>query len=129
MEKSKTKAVIRIQGNDYTIASSESEEFVQRVAYYINKKFDEISARNKKLSTTLIATFASMNIAEEYLKTSDDNKILSEKMQIISELDEKKTAEIDMLRRKNEAYENEIQRLKIQIAKLEKQYGGFENGT
>lgn len=120
MEKSKTKAVIRIQGNDYTIASSESEEFVQRVAYYINKKFDEISARNKKLSTTLIATFASMNIAEEYLKTSDDNKILSEKMQIISELDEKKTAEIDMLRRKNEAYENEIQRLKIQIAKLEK---------
>ena len=41
-------------------------------------------------------------------------------MQMISELDEKKTAEIDMLRRKNEAYENEIQRLKIQIAKLEK---------
>ena len=46
--------------------------------------------------------------------------MLSAKMQLISEQDEKKTAEIDMLRRKNEAYESEIQRLRIQVAKLER---------
>ena len=120
MDKNSIKTVIRIQGNDYSITSNESEEFVQRVAYYINKKFDEVSFRNKKLSTNLIATFAAMNIAEEFLKTDDENKMLSAKMQLISEQDEKKTAEIDMLRRKNEAYENEIQRLKIQVAKLER---------
>ena len=120
MENSDIKTVIRIQGNDYSITSSEPDEFVQRVAYYINKKFEEVSERNKKLSTNLIATFASINIAEECLKLADENKVLSAKLQSFSKSDEKKNAELEMFRRRISAYENEIQELKIKIAKLER---------
>ena len=120
MENSDIKTVIRIQGNDYSITSSEPDEFVQRVAYYINKKFDEVSERNKKLSTNLIATFASINIAEECLKSLDENKKLTEKLQSLLIAEEKKDAELDMFKRRISAYENEIQELKIKIAKLER---------
>lgn len=120
MEKGGIKTVIRIQGNDYSITSSEPDEFVQRVAYYINKKFDEVSERNKKLSTNLIATFAAINIAEECLKEADENKKLTARLESLLKTEEKKSAELDMFRRRISAYENEIQELKIKIAKLEK---------
>ncbi len=120
MENKSVKTVLHIQGKEYTISTNESEEFVQRVAYYVDKKFEETASRNKRLSTILIALFSALNIAEDYLKTLDENKKLSAIMQEISSQDERKTAEIDMLRNKNEAYMQEIQRLKIQIAKLER---------
>ncbi len=120
MENPNTRTVIRIQNTDYTIETNETEEFVQRIAFYINKKFDEVIERNKKLSTNLIATFTAVNLAEDYLRLNDEYKLLSDRNSVISKAYDKVSAENSSLKTENENLNNEIQQLKIKIAKLER---------
>ena len=43
MQKQKTRVTVRIAGKDYTIASYDSAEYVNRVAEHINRKMNELS--------------------------------------------------------------------------------------
>ncbi len=113
------KTTIRLLGNDYTIASNETEEYVHRVAFYVDKKLSEITSRNSRLSTNMAAILASVNIADELFKSQT---LLEEKTQEIKTLEEKNTEEnkrITDLKKDNDILRQEIQRLKIDIAKLE----------
>ncbi|HCS75205.1 MAG TPA: cell division protein ZapA, partial [Clostridiales bacterium] len=38
----KSKAIVRIAGREYTIRASESEEYIHRVAIYVNRKMEEV---------------------------------------------------------------------------------------
>ena len=96
MEKN-SKTVIRLLGIDYPVIYSDSEERMQKIGFYVDKHFNEVKLRNSKLSTTMIATLSAINIADEYFK-------------------QKETKE---LQDKIEEQLNEIQKLKIEIAKLE----------
>lgn len=115
----KVKTTIRLLGNDYTITSSDSEEYIHRVAFYVDKKLTEIANRNTRLSTNMAAVLASVNIADELFKlreqfeeTERENRLLNEKI-----ADEKAIS--DALNKDNEILRQEIQRLKIEIARLE----------
>jgi len=49
----KNKVEVRIAGKDYTLVGCESEEYIQKVALYIDKKMTEIMRMNNKLSTSM----------------------------------------------------------------------------
>lgn len=119
MDEKMIKTTIRLLGNDYDITSNDSEEYVHRVAFYVDKKLTEISSRNTKLSTNMAAVLASVNIADELFKTREE---MSNTEQLNSQLTEKTQQAkqvVDSLKRENEVLRQEIQRLKIEIAKLE----------
>ena len=113
------KTVIRLLGNDYTIAGTEPEEYMQRVAFFVDKKLNEICDRNNKLSTNMIAILASINIADECFKLQDSCESLRNQISELTQKEAKNNAAMEELKKKNELLNQEIQRLKIEIAKLE----------
>ena len=121
MEEKMVKTTIRLLGNDYDITSNDSEEYIHRVAFYVDKKLTEISSRNTRLSTNMAAVLASVNIADEFFKFRDEMEAVSAENEKITEKMSEVKHECDVLKRDNEILRQEIQRLKIEIAKLEVQ--------
>lgn len=70
MEKKKT--VVRVAGKDYTLASIDPPEHVQRVGVYVDRKIQEIEAACR-LPSHMVAVLAALNIADELLKITDEN--------------------------------------------------------
>ncbi|MFA7411395.1 MAG: cell division protein ZapA [Tissierellaceae bacterium] len=65
----KKKINIIIDGRNFTVVGSESEEYVINLAYYVDKKIKEVSGKNDKLCQTMSATLAALNIADELQRT------------------------------------------------------------
>lgn len=93
----KNKAVVKIYGQEYAIVSDNDREHIQRVSNLVDDKMKEISAKDKKLSTAMIAVLTALNIAEELFREKDrveelekTNKepdiVLNEKEKEISDL-------------------------------------------
>lgn len=118
MEKS-NKTVIRLLGIDYPVIYNDSEEKMQQIGFYVDKQFNEVKQRNSKLSTTMIATLAAINIADELFKQKDENSTLITQMSEYIKRCDKHEKETKDLQNKIDEQANEIQKLKIEIAKLE----------
>lgn len=64
----KTRTTVKIRGREYVMKGSEPEEYIHKVAIYVDRKMEEIEAVNPYLSTTMIAVLTALNIADELLK-------------------------------------------------------------
>ena len=64
----RTKTTVRINGQDYVLAGDEPEEYMHEVAIYVDKKMSEIHRKYDKLSTSMVAVLAAVNITDELLK-------------------------------------------------------------
>lgn len=67
-----------IGGNVYTLSGNESEEYIQRVALYINNKLEKIKMTDnaKQLNTRLLSVLLDINIADDYFKAKEQIKEL-----------------------------------------------------
>ncbi|MBR4030519.1 MAG: cell division protein ZapA [Clostridia bacterium] len=119
MNENSTKTTIRLLGNEYTITSNDTEEYIHRVAFYVDKMLTEIYGRNNRLSTNMAAVLASVNIADELFKTKEKAEETEKYSNEISSKFSEKERQIEELKKDNEIMRQEIQRLKIEIAKLE----------
>ncbi|VDN46044.1 Cell division protein ZapA [Petrocella atlantisensis] len=90
----KNNTKVLINGNVYTLSGDESEEYIQRVALYINNKMDEIkhSDNGQLLNTRLLNVLLAINIADELFKERDLNNLMKDqsrdKDQVIANLKE-----------------------------------------
>lgn len=64
---------VLIGGKKYTISGYEEEEYLQRVASYINSKLKEFNGIDsfRKLSADMKATLTEVNIADDYFKAKE----------------------------------------------------------
>lgn len=69
MDKNSTK--VKIAGAEYTITGYETEEYMQKVGIYVDKKMNEIRQKCFNLDTSMIAVLTAVNIADENLKLYD----------------------------------------------------------
>ena len=69
MEKIRT--TVRIAGKDYTIASYDSEEYVNRVADWVNRRMEELAAATK-LPAAQLAVLVAVNAADDMMKSRDE---------------------------------------------------------
>jgi cell division protein ZapA len=79
----RNKVTVRIAGNEYVICGTESPEYIQKVALFVDRKLQEIMKRNHTLSTSMASVLTAVNIADESLKTSES---LQEKELELSDL-------------------------------------------
>ena len=86
MEKIRT--TVRIAGKDYTIASYDTEEYVNRVADWVNRRMDELGAATH-LPAGQLAVLTAVNAADDMMKSRDEIRRLQ--------------AELDDLRRQMES--------------------------
>ena len=73
----KTNATVLIGGKIYSLSGFESEEYLQKVAAYINSKISEMeeSEATSRMSAEMKAVLIELNVADDYFKTkrSADN--------------------------------------------------------
>jgi len=77
MEKQKT--TVRVAGKEYTLVSSETAEYMTRVAAYVDRKIGE-TALAARMSVDKAAVLVALNIADELMKCHDENSRLRREM-------------------------------------------------
>lgn len=81
---SKTDTEVIIGGKVFTLSGYESEEYLQRVASYINNKINEYSKidsfRRQPLDTQSV--LLELNIADDYFKAKQQISLLEEELQV-----------------------------------------------
>lgn len=62
------RVTIKINGVEYNLKGRENEEYLVKVASYVDSKVKDIQNSSKGLSSTAVATLASLNISDELFK-------------------------------------------------------------
>ncbi|MGE4282708.1 MAG: cell division protein ZapA, partial [Clostridia bacterium] len=115
----------RIHGKDYTVMGMESEEYIQKVALYIDRKMNEVSGTSNKLSTSMAAVLTAINVADDYFQNLEalDN-LRNQVQQYIQELDDC-SLELEDYKKENEKLKNNIQQLKMDMVRKETELKDF----
>ena len=90
------KMTVNINGKDYVLNHTESEEYIHRIGKYVNQKIDEASIDGMKLDSSKSTVMACINLADELFKAQHD---LEEALRANDELlKEKRELEIRLAR-------------------------------
>jgi cell division protein ZapA len=100
----KNKVTVRIAGNGYVITGSESPEYIQKIALYVDRKVLEITRRNHLLSTSMASVLTAINMADEMFRTNEELK--------------NTTSDLSEIKKKYQELKEETQKIKAENAKL-----------
>ena len=80
--KSRNDIEVLIEGRRYTICGFESEEYIQQIASYINRKFAEFKKKEyyHRLDLDLRNVLLAINIADDYFKAKQQITLLEEEL-------------------------------------------------
>ena len=114
---------VLIGGKVYTLSGYESEEYLQKIALYINNKMDEMDQipNYRRLSMDMQKTLLELNMADDYHKAKKQVEMLE------ADIEEKDKVEYDLKHElissqiQLEKADKEIERLKSEINDLQKQ--------
>ena len=114
---------VLIGGKVYTLSGYESEEYLQKIALYINNKMDEMDQipNYRRLSMDMQKTLLELNMADDYHKAKKQIEMLE------ADIEEKDKVEYDLKHElissqiQLEKADKEIERLKNEINDLQKQ--------
>lgn len=78
----KNEVKVFINGKDYTISGVESEEYLQKIAIFLNSKYDEISKQGgySHLSLNMKNILMQINLADEYYKILEEKENLEKQL-------------------------------------------------
>lgn len=91
-----------IDGRNFTVVGGDNERYIRNLAYYVDEKIKSLSSKNERLSQTMSATLAALNIADEYHKTMEELEKLQNKAK---DPLEKYSGVLDELNNSNSKYE------------------------
>ena len=115
----RVKTIVKINNAEYTIVSTAPEEYVRSVAYYVDKKIREMTQHDRRLSTSMAAVLACVNVADELFQVREDNAEKTKRLlELADEAGENKLL-LDKRTAENTKLTNENQALRISIARLE----------
>ena len=84
----KQKTTVRVAGREYTLVSSDAPEYMNRVAAFVDRRISE-TALATRLPVDKAAVLASLNMADELMKSHDENsRLRRELMALRQELEE-----------------------------------------
>ena len=82
----KSKTVVRIGGREYAIKSFESEEYIHKVAIYVDKKMERIQKHQPSLSSSMISMLTAINLADEVIKLQEKNDKLQRELSVLHDI-------------------------------------------
>ena len=123
----KNKVEVRIAGKDYTLVGTESDEYIQKVALYIDKKMNEIMKNNSRLSTSMAAVLTAVNVADEFFKVYESENRLKEELKKAQNEIERLRDERKRLIEENATLSSKNTGLQLELAKREAELGEVRN--
>ncbi len=76
----KTKTIVTLAGQEFKINSDDSEDYIQRLAKYVNQSIMDIQHEYPGLSTGNCVLLASLNMADEFYKLKEDYEALDSRI-------------------------------------------------
>ena len=73
------KVSVKICGKDYKINTTEEEAYVQKVAYYLDKKLEQTISGSPSLDTLRATTLVALNLADSLFKATKTIEKLNSK--------------------------------------------------
>ena len=125
---SKNDTEVIINGKIYTLSGYESEEYLQKVATYINNKIAELKAVDgyKRLNVDMQRILLELNIADDYFKAkkqadsiegeldSKDKQLYDVKHELIAA-----QIQVEALEKENASLQKQLSENQLKIVKLE----------
>lgn len=121
----KKKINVLIDGRNFTIIGNSSKEYVYQIASHVDDRIKEMTDKNSRLSGSMAATLAAINIADDYYKTNIELESLKSKSKapmeehdsLIGQLEEAK-GKIEELEKKLKDNNEEVLNTKKENEKL-----------
>ena len=115
----KNRVDVLIAGKTFSITGYESDEYIQRVGLYVDRKMNDVLKSNNTLSTSIAAILTALNVADDYFK-AHENELTFKKDIVSSKLEiEKLLEENHMLEERNKELIEKNNNILIEIAKRE----------
>ncbi len=81
----KTRTMVKICGKEYVMAGYESEEYIHRVAIYVDRKMSELKEQYVNLNPNTLSVLTAINIADDVLKLQEQFDAISKDYAALSE--------------------------------------------
>lgn len=104
-----------INGIEYNLKGDEQEEYLHKVASYVDKKIKDVLKNNGKLSTSSAAVLSAINVADDMLKTQKINHELLKELDKMREIEKSNREQIDFLKEELSSLEEINMELKIKL--------------
>lgn len=116
-KKNKVEAIIG--GNVYVLQGRETQEYMQQVALYIDRKMNEIkkSDMGNRMSTSQIAMLTSINVADDLFKLKEELKEREKQLQEQDLENSNFYNEFEKLEKENMALKEKISQLQLELTK------------
>lgn len=93
---SPNKMTIVINGKQYIVNHTESDEYVHQIGKYVNKKIAETSVDGMKLVESTATVMACVNIADDYFKSQRQLQKVTDELEALKV--EKRNLELKLAR-------------------------------
>ncbi len=123
----KNKVLVHIAGNEYTLCGSESEEYMQKVALYVDRKTVEIMRANHTLSTSMASVLTAVNITDEMFKATELNASFSKELEQAKKTIQGMKQEKGMLTKQLQKLNEENKQLTLELTKREAELAEVRN--
>lgn len=97
---------VKINGIEYNLKGDENEEYLHKVAIYVDKKMRGVLENNNKLSTTSAAVLTAINAIDDMMKSEKTFKDTTEKIQESKAENKKLHDEVESLKRQLNQLQN-----------------------
>ena len=123
----KNNTEVIIDGKVYTLSGYESQEYLQKVATYINDKIAEFKMLDeyKRIPSDMRSTLLALNIADDYFKAKHQAEVFEEDSQLKDkEMYDLKhdlieaQIEVENLKKEKEELEQQVKKLKQDMENL-----------
>lgn len=104
-----------INGIEYNLKGEEKEEYLHKVASYVDKKIKDVLKNNSKLSTSSAAVLSAINVADDMLKTQENNHGLLKELDKMREVEKSNREQIDFLKEELSSLEQVNMEFKIKL--------------
>ena len=92
----KIRVTVRIAGKDYTMSGYDKEDYVRRVALYVDRKIQELSLATR-MPMQDVSVLTAVTIADDMLKARDEANRLSRELEETRAQLEKVQLELKMM--------------------------------
>ena len=120
---SKTDIQVVIGGKVYTLSGYEGEEYLQKIALYINNKMAELNdtPNYRRLNSDMQKILLELNMADDYYKAKSQIELLEQDMEDKDKVEYDLKHELISSQIRLEEAGKEIENLKAEINELQKQ--------
>ena len=120
---SKTDIQVVIGGKVYTLSGYEGEEYLQKIALYINNKMAELNdtPNYRRLNSDMQKILLELNMADDYYKAKSQIELMEQEMEDKEKVEYDLKHELISSQIRLEEADKEIENLKNEINELQKQ--------